>query len=83
MRVLAAGTERCIAWASPVTLLASATLTSRRRSVRPKCIAELPARLGVQPVPIARSSVVLGACQPTIAPCAAIIASVAALNSGK
>ena len=31
----------------------------------------------------AASSVALGVCQPTIAPCAAIIASAAALNSGK
>ncbi len=31
----------------------------------------------------AASSVADGACQPTIAPCAAIIASAAALNSGK
>ena len=34
-------------------------------------------------VAIASSTFADGACQPTIAPCAAIIASVAALNSGK
>ena len=32
---------------------------------------------------IARSNAADGACQPTIAPCAAIIASACALNSGK
>jgi hypothetical protein len=41
------------------------------------------ARLRGQRLSIARSSVALGVCQPTIAPCAAIIASAAALNSGK
>ena len=74
-------------WHASVSITPCGARNSSRASRFLMCVlaavAEVHARTQAQPLSIAFSKVRLGACHPTIAPCAAIIASAAALNSGK